>query len=367
MSTPSSTAHAQRRLRWSRRALAAGALLLVAPGVAQAGPANPKAASGSRATANIVDLPVQFTVQNVNRSLVPCPADGQTYQVQGHIVAPRDRLRDGAATTLYLHGAAVPEATWHLPVAGHDHAVLMARRGHISVTVDRLGYGASGTPHGQSNCVGSQADIAHQIALQLRTASYESATRARFDRIALVGHSAGQVVAQIAASSFDGFDALLVGGWGDPPTPSTAGMLSLAPLIATCAQGGEPKRSGEPTGYGYSFEGRIPELLFHDADPQVIEAFTARHERDPCDPAVFIGSSANTLLVSRVRIPVFLFYALEDALWPADTGERQRRLFVGSDDVTLFEAADTGHMMMLERSAQTFRSVMSSWLTTRGF
>ena len=82
---------------------------------------------------------------------------------------------------------------------------------------------------------------------------------------------------------------------------------------------------------------------------------------------MFIGSTVNALLVSRVRAPVFLFYALDDALWPADTGQRQRRLFVGSDDVTLYEAADTGHMMMLERSSPMFRTAMSTWLTARGF
>ena len=341
-------------------------LLLVAPGIAEAGPANRPADDAPNAR-NIVELPVQFTVDNLNRSLVPCPADGLTYQVEGHIVAPRGRLRDGAAATLYLHGAAVPEATWHLPVPDHDHALRMARRGHISVTVDRLGYGASDTPDGKFNCVGSQADIAHQIAGQLRSAAYEATTRVRFGRVALAGHSAGQVVAQVAASSFDAFDALLVGGWGDPPAPSTAGTVSLVAPVTTCARGGEPKRPGGPGGYAFTFEGEIPDLLFHDADPLVVDAFAARHEPDPCDAAVFAGSMANTLLVSQIDLPVFLFYALEDALWPAGTGEQQRRLFVGSDDVTLFEAPGTGHMMMLERSAPTFRRAMSSWLAARGF
>ena len=40
----------------------------------------------------------------------------------------------------------------------------MARAGHVSVTVDRLGYGASGHPPTASSvCIGSQADVAHQI------------------------------------------------------------------------------------------------------------------------------------------------------------------------------------------------------------
>ena len=49
----------------------------------------------------------------------------------------------------------------------------MARAGHASVTVDRLGYGASDKPpDGKSVCIGSQADVAHQIVGQLKAGSY---------------------------------------------------------------------------------------------------------------------------------------------------------------------------------------------------
>src|SRR5688572_19890454 len=94
----------------------------------------------------IADVPVSFTVQNVNRSLIPCRADGATYVVSGHLIGPRAALRNGAAATLYLHGAAVPEATWRMPVRGYDFARQQASRGHVSVTIDRLSYGASQTP-----------------------------------------------------------------------------------------------------------------------------------------------------------------------------------------------------------------------------
>ena len=345
------------RRRWRRATLAVCFLVVTATGVAEGTPRS-----------DLVDMPVRFTVANVNRSLVPCPADGRSYVVEGHVVAPRAALRRGAATTLYLHGAAVPEATWHFPSRGHDHARRMARRGHISVTVDRLGYGASSTPNGYFNCLGSQADMAHQIVQHLRNGTYEAPTPVRFGGVALAGHSAGQVIAQIAAYSFGGIDALLVGGWGDPVmTASPAGKLALVPPITVCVSGGEPKRSGGPGGYAFTFEGEASQLLFHDADAHVVDAFIDRHERDPCDAALATGSTINALLVSRVRVPVFLFYGLDDALWPVGTGERQRRLFSGSNDVTLFEVDGTGHMMMLERSAPTFRQAMSSWLTARGF
>lgn len=343
------------RMRTRRAALVLIVLTITSAGV-----------SRSSADGHIIDMPVTFTVVNANRSLVPCRTDGATYTLSGHIVGPTSALRDGAAATLYLHGAAVPEATWRMPVLGYDYGLAQAERGHVSVTVDRLSYGASPTPNGLETCLGGQADMAHQIVRQLRDGSYGSDSRIRFSRIALAGHSAGQVIAEIAAYSFGGIDALLVGGWGDPG-PTLEDFIILLPTIQTCLMGGEPKRPGEPGGYAYTFEDRVPELLFHNAEDAVVHAYVSRHERDACDGSLTWASPINALLVSRIHVPVFLFYGLNDALWPAGTGERQRGFFTGSDDVTLFELPDTGHMMMLERTAPTLRAVLSEWLRQRGF
>jgi pimeloyl-ACP methyl ester carboxylesterase len=275
-------------------------------------------------------------------------------------------MHDGAAATLYLHGAAVPEATWRMPVPGYDYGFEQAQLGHISVTLDRLSYGLSPTPNGLLTCHGGQADMAHQIIGQLRTGSYESATPIQFARIALAGHSAGQVIAEIAAYSFGDIDALVVGGWGDPVS-NAADVVVLLPTIEVCAMGGEPKRPGEPGGYAFTFKDRVPELLFHNAEDAVIETYVARHERDACDASLATAPLINAPMLSQVQVPVFLFYGLNDALWPPGTGERQRGFFTGSNDVTLFELPDTGHMMMLERTAPTFRASVSDWLLERGF
>src|SRR5205807_5310716 len=120
----------------------------------------------------------------VNNSLVPCLTYGARYKLSRHIVGPVAARRDGAAATLYLHGAAVPEATWRMPVPGYDYGFEQAQLGHISVTLDRLSYGASPTTNGLLTCHGGQADMAHQIIAQLRAGSYESAAPIRFARIA---------------------------------------------------------------------------------------------------------------------------------------------------------------------------------------
>jgi len=275
-------------------------------------------------------------------------------------------MHDGAATTVYLHGAAVPEATWRMPVPGYDYGREQARRGHLSVTLDRLSYGSSPTPNGLQTCFGSQADMAHQIVGQLRAGTYEADAPIRFSRIALAGHSAGQVIAQIAAYSFGDIDALVVGGWGDP-VAKAEDFVVLVPTVATCATGGEPKRPGQPAGYAFTFKGVVREFLFYNAEERVIQAYVSRHERDACDASLATAPPINALALSRVQVPVFLFYGLNDALWPPPTGERQRSLFRGSHDVTLLQLPDTGHMIMLGRTAPTFRSAVSAWLADHGF
>ncbi|MFF0449976.1 hypothetical protein ACFYT4_26825 [Streptomyces sp. NPDC004609] len=65
----------------------------------------------------ISDIPVSFTVRNVNRTKASCPDDGRTYTVRGHLTAPTRRLEGkGAdkAVTLYQHGIAAGEWCWRL-------------------------------------------------------------------------------------------------------------------------------------------------------------------------------------------------------------------------------------------------------------
>jgi hypothetical protein len=135
-------------------------------GVKPSQPPKPARPSG------VVDLPVSFKVENVNRSKVPCLSYGREYTVRGHLVAPGSTLTSAAprAVTIYLHGTTVGEPTWRFKaVAGYDYAYEQARAGHASVTIDQLGYGASDIPNGNQICTGSQADIVHQIVGKLRS------------------------------------------------------------------------------------------------------------------------------------------------------------------------------------------------------
>ncbi|HEX9696739.1 MAG TPA: hypothetical protein VGB64_10570 [Actinomycetota bacterium] len=155
---------------------------------------------------------VSFSVENVNRSALPCSqTDGMRYTIAGESVGPADLLARGTdlTATLYLHEFSFGKFFWNFDaVPGYDYATTLARRGHVSIIVDRLGYDQSGHPPGDKSCLGGQADIASQIARQLKAGTYTAESRApiRFERIVLAGHSVGAGIAELATHSFPDLD-----------------------------------------------------------------------------------------------------------------------------------------------------------------
>jgi pimeloyl-ACP methyl ester carboxylesterase len=275
-----------------------------------------------------------------------------------------------------VHGSVVGEPTWRFSaVPGYDWAGEEAKLGHASVTIDRLGFGASGLPDGNETCIGSDADVAHQIVSALRDGRYNVHGRAapRFRRVAVAGLSAGGIIGGVEAYSFADVDALvsLSSAFDQGFSPATtADLLTNAngPVLV-CARGGEAKYPGGPGGYDYTFKGTEATELFYDTAPAVIDAVIAAHEREPCG---FGTSFAQTLLADAlhlgdIQVPVLLVFGDHDVLFPPPDGQRQRDRFSGSRDVTLVQMADTGHALNVGRTAPAARAVVSRWLHARGF
>ncbi|MGQ0576956.1 MAG: alpha/beta hydrolase [Pseudonocardia sp.] len=355
-----------------RRTWVTAAAAIVAVGLA--------APVGAAAAADgVVDVPVEFTVRNVNESKVPCEADGAQYVVRGSLVAPASALTGDGALMLYLHGLSYTGDTFfHLrDVPGHDHATKMAEAGHASLVFDLPGYGASDTvPDGAKLCYGSEATIIHQMIGQLRSGGYTAKGRdaVAFDRIGLTGHSAGGFTAQAVAYSFpEDLDALMIFAFADQGlTPTT--LMETRKTGSICAAGGEPK-IGEPETTGYAYFGQTDADFraahFHAPDAQAQPLAVERRPKDPCGRA---GSAppniaTDTALLGTVDQPVLLVYGEEDAIFdsgPAGTRAQKMR-YAGTDDVTDVFLPGTGHALTLERSAPQLRATVSGWLGDRGF
>lgn len=315
----------------------------------------------------ITSLPVRFQVQNRNGSKSPCTGDDGSYEVVGRIVGPKDVLAGGAIPSLsvYVHNIGWGAYAWNLQVPGYDHVTEMARRGHVSLVYDLLGYGASGRPPAGSICYGTEADVLAQMISQLRSTKFTvpGGVAPSVGRIAVVSQSIEGLTSQTAAYSFPGIDALVVTGWADQGQSKRLLTLSAQTNI-DCGLPG----SNMSADFGVK---DFKDFYFADADDAVKDSAAAQRGKIPCGEP---RSALATLVQDQVSIPtitspVLLVYGTQDALFsnPRDAGAQQQALYRGSSDVTLSFVEGAGNALQLERSAPTFRSLLSAWLQKRGF
>lgn len=353
------------RVAYSGLCLAA---LLVMGGVS----APPAAGAPPSSKGTIVELPLSFDVVNSNTSAVECASDNQPYRVRGWLVAPNSASAfKRRSATLYLHG--LNGDYWRFkPVPGYDYAAEMAKLGHISVVIDRLGYNTSDKPAGFATCLGAAADIAHQIVSRLRSATYraEGMQPIGFQRVALAGHSAGGGIAEVEAYSYRDVDALVTIGHADSGFSQAAGE-EVGKVGPVCEAGGERKYGTDGPG-GYAFlpttDDAYRDLFFFNADADVVANAAAVRERDPCgDLASFFAMvSTNQARLGEVTAPTLVVFANNDELFTPGTAEQQRDRFTGTQ-ATLVVLDQTGHVVMLERTAPLLRAAVHDWLAQRGF
>jgi hypothetical protein len=355
-----------------------GGLLVALVGALAVQGGMPATADASRG--DIVDVPLSFQVQNTNTSRDPCHTDGKPYVVRGHLTGPRAAVEGPAprAVTLYYEGFDTGEWMWRFRlVPGYDYAAQMAKLGYASVTVDQVGYGASGHPQGNDTCVGAQADIAHQIIGQLRSGTYsaQGMSPVRFKTVVLGAHDVGGAAAEVEAYSYHDIDGLMVFTYQDQGyTPFVLGIAADAG--ARCAAGGEPAYPGGPGGYVYYAHLSDWPTLMPNSDPDVIAGAIASRLRDPCGliPSTattaslnFAGATTGTMGLGEIHVPVLLVLGALDPVFTHDGFNQQARYFTGSRDVTAVLMPGTGHFEMLDRNAPRFRALVADWLGTRGF
>jgi hypothetical protein len=308
----------------------------------------------------ITDQPVLFHVKNTNHSRVACPADDAAYDVVGHLTGPSSVLHGGriSAATLYVHGDSVDESLWRYDKApGYNYVAEMAKRGFVSVTISRLGYPGSGKPNGNKVCLGSEADVTHQIVVALRHGTYsrgDGRPGALIQRLGLAGHSASGFAVMAEAYSFGAIDDLIVVASGEFTKPRAA--QAVADQQSRCPSA--------PDGYAVldTTDQQASADFFHDADPAIAADVSAHRPPDSCAGLMYIPSdmAADSIFLSGITVPVLLITGDSDAFF--DDPAHEAQLFVGSGDVTPVLLPNTGHAITLGHSAPQFRDQMANWL-----
>jgi len=345
------------------------ALALGAAAAATLAVSLPTSATSSRAAGSLIDVPVHFTVRDVNRTPLHCPTSGRTYTVAGRLVAPASGV--GSAATLYLSGVIFSGLfEFHNDlVPGYDFTREMAKLGQTSVVIDRLGYGKT-RPYprdGRSVCVGALADGVHQVISALHTGRYSAGGDPRsFKRVAVGAYSLGGVIAELEQASFGDQSALALISWADQGFSRYGTPPSY--VLASCSPG-RAKAPGGVKGYLRVLPPeKVPPLLSRAADPRIIATLRTHEELDPCGQQLtgykwFTGLAQ--LAWPRITIPVLVIYGHYDVLFTPGAWLAQWAHFINTRDRTLIGIPD-GQMLMLDRHVPLTRRLLSGWLAVHG-
>lgn len=327
------------------------------------------AVAGSAARgADIVELPISFQVTNSNNSKVACHSDGENYTVKGTLVAPKAALKSGNAAMLYLHAVTWGAYYWQFKgVPGYDYAHQMAERGHVSIAIDRLGYGASGHPAGNDTCFGSEADVAHQMVDDLKAGSYqlEAAKPTAFKKVFVGGASVGGMTTHILAYSFHNIDGVFNMGWGDSvATPYTVGEVGDA--YGRCLQGGD---AGAPANYAAFFKNTGDKFYFNNAEQQVRNAVPELNA-DPCGQLESIppGIAADYQHLGEIDVPVLVMFGDADAVFGPHPFviDHMASRYTGSPSVTKSVIPGASHYPLVEATHMQVVEDVDAWLTRNG-
>ncbi|MGQ0630986.1 MAG: alpha/beta hydrolase [Sporichthyaceae bacterium] len=316
---------------------------------------------------DIVEIPISFEVTNTNTSKVTCSSDGKDYTVRGIVVGPKKAIEAGDAATLYLHAVTWGAYYFNLDIPGHNYAQSMAERGHVSVLIDRLGYGNSGKPNGLETCFGSEADVAHQIVDQLRDGSYRqrgTTSPASYDKVFISGSSVGGLTAHIVAYSYGNVDGVFNQAWGDFTAGPYTGAESLD-IGARCAQGGDP---GAPVFYAQFAKNSRDTFYFADAKPEVRAAVPPSNP-DPCGQFASIpaGIGADIAPLGEIDVPVLVMFGTGEVVFPSPPSmEQMAARYVGSPKVTKLLIEGASHYPIVEQGFPQMVDGASAWLKEYG-
>lgn len=118
---------------------------------------------------------------------------------------------------LLLAGASYSRRYWDIPdpkfTTRYSFVRAALAAGYATVAIDRIGIGKSTHPPSQQVDMAQNASVAHQVVQGLRAGEVEShGPDVAFDKVVLVGHSLGSLMAFLEATEFQDVDGLVVTG-----------------------------------------------------------------------------------------------------------------------------------------------------------
>jgi pimeloyl-ACP methyl ester carboxylesterase len=311
--------------------------------------------AGSASSA-VYRVPAQWTVQDW---------DGSELTIKGGLFWAEEDFGCYDSVVLLVHGLSYGEYAWDFPHEPDTYSVArsLARAGFPAMVIDLPGYGASTTPKqsagstlgGYSLTVEAYAAMVGHVLDNLNNV---------FGDVALVGHSAGTEITELALGLGLGeADAYVPTGYTHFPSQRIAQDFFTGDYIRAATADYEY--------FGGTEQGRT-EYMYAPAgsplvDPAVVAADHARAVLTPSGEVYSIGPQPSKLVMGNITQPTLLVLAEKDLLFPvelagADLASLELGLFTGASEKALHVVPGAGHSFMLHKNAPDTMSAINGFL-----
>jgi pimeloyl-ACP methyl ester carboxylesterase len=271
-----------------------------------------------------------------------------------------------------LHGSTYSHLYWDWPLepATYSYVRRATAAGYAVLNLDRIGIGRSDHPPAETVTIPSNAFVVHQIVQALRGGDLvvPAFGRVRAERVALVTHSLGALIAIQEAATYGDVDGVVLSGLSHTITPALGEALAkLYPASLDPVLSGR----GLPDGYLTSQPGDRT-IFYHlpTADPAVIALDEQTKE------TVTTGELATALpalgLSGAIQTPVLVVvgdFDLAFCLEPSCTGSgsfaNEASFYPPEACAETAVIPDAGHDLNLHPQAPVAYDVMLDWLDRR--
>jgi pimeloyl-ACP methyl ester carboxylesterase len=301
---------------------------------------------------DVTVTPIDFEVSN---QLEP----GSSYTLRGFLYEPAGQ--EGCRTSILQANHALTTGAWYWDIPFEQERYSIARKivkesGIPFLALNKLGYGqpdhpyrSSDRPPGKTVTVEALADASHQVTQQLRADGY--------DKVGLIGHSAGSEESEIHAGLYKDVDALILSGFTHLATNRFSEQI-LAREV--------PRALLDDYPFFFGDHNTRDSFLFTDlADPELVQALHPLVNETPAGEILSIGPQPSRFFQPVIDIPVLTLIAESDEIFDAQGAALDEPAFVSSDDVTFINYPGIGHGVEFHRNGPEVTQDVADWISAR--
>ncbi|GAB7046902.1 hypothetical protein JCM9534A_20280 [Catenuloplanes indicus JCM 9534] len=276
------------------------------------------------------------------------------YRIMTWLCTPK---RPTPVVQVLMSGFTYDHHYWTVASPGRRSYVQSAlAAGHAVLYIDRIGVGGSDRPPADAVNADTEAHVAHQLVQRLR--------KDRYRTVVAVGHSYGSLIWAAESYRYDDVDALVLSGYLHGTHVPTQ-LLIRAHL---------QQAEGSPPGYLTQAPNFRRRAYLHP--PGVTGQMTELDERlrttGTTGELTSLKNLADPTYTGRIRRPVLLQIGVQDLLFcnpltglpcgsPADLCHREKALYPRAP-LSATVQRDTGHSILLHRSAQSATATALAWI-----